>query len=58
MGGDRKPVRLFVRIEGHSEVCVGTARTIADVPALLHKLEMTLRDGTRADDLEPKQPPE
>lgn len=50
---ERKPVHVYVRIEGKSEIDIGRARTLSDVPTLLCKLADLLRTGMSADALEP-----
>ena len=52
MSAPREPVRVFMRIEGSAEVCIGAARTISDVPELLRKLADRLTVGIEPDELE------
>lgn len=50
MNGEK--VRLFMRVDGHSEVCIGYARTIREVPVLLEEVAAMLRAGIQPDEFE------
>ncbi len=52
----KHPVKLFIRIGDNDEICVGSARTVADVPVLLERIAAHLRAGMAPDEYEPKTP--
>lgn len=49
---DRKPVKLYMRVENNSEICIGSARTMSDVPVLLESVATMLRAGLEPDAFE------
>jgi len=48
----RQAVRLFMRVEFQDEICIGMARTMGDIPALLDAISAKMRAELRPDDLE------
>lgn len=38
-----KPVRLYMRVEHQSEICIGTAGEMSDVPRLLEEIAALFR---------------
>lgn len=48
----RKKVRVYMRVGDAAEVCIGTARTMAEVPALLEAVAARLRADLEPDELE------
>jgi hypothetical protein len=49
---DRKAVRLYMRVQNQTEICIGTAKTMSDVPILLESVAAMLRAGLEPDALE------
>lgn len=49
---DRKPVRLYMRVQNQTEICIGTAKTMSDVPVLLESVAAMLRAGLEPDVLD------
>lgn len=48
----REPVNLYMRVENQKEICIGSARTMNEVPLLLEKIAADLRAGMAPDALE------
>lgn len=38
-----RPVRLYMRVEHQSEICIGTAETMSDIPRLLEEIAALFR---------------
>lgn len=49
---EREPVRLYMRVQGQQEICIGSARTMSDVPRLLDSVAGMLRAGLEPDETE------
>lgn len=56
MSDTRKRVRVYVRIGDATEACIGTARTMSEIPALLEEVAARLRAGLAPDALETRPP--
>lgn len=49
---ERQPVKVYIRVQGQDEICIGTARTMSLVPTLLEVLAAKLRAQLQPDELE------
>lgn len=48
----REPVKIYMRVENQQEICIGSARTMSDVPVLLIDIASLLKMGLTPDELE------